>query len=160
MELQGVTLVWPSSPPQHLFPQQLSLFPGLIKVSPPSNSFSVLNCKYPWKRSYGSWALYTPWLHSSCLWSNDIIFICHTDFSYTEVTAQLHVACGKFRGWQFIGNKCEVESYREGSHSLKLWSVLVYICHTRCGGSPADRCSEGIKSHTGFGTNTDGQSIN
>lgn len=62
------------------FLKQLSLFPVLIRISPPSNSFSVLNWKYPWQRFHGSWALYTPWLHSSCLWSNDVFFICHTDF--------------------------------------------------------------------------------
>jgi len=52
---------------------------------------------------------------------------------YTEVTAQLYCCCGKLRGWQFIGNKCEVESYREESHSLKLQSTSVYIGHTREG---------------------------
>lgn len=34
------------------------------------------------------------------------------------------------RGWQFIGNKCEAESYGEESHSLKLQSASVYIGHT------------------------------
>lgn len=34
---------------------------------------------------------------------------------------------------EFIGNKCEVEYYREESHSLKLRSASVYIDHTREG---------------------------
>lgn len=42
-------------------------------------------------------------------------------------------ACGKSRGWQFIGNKCEVESYGEERHSLKLQSALVYAGHAREG---------------------------
>lgn len=80
----GVTLGWSGQISSTIcFLKQLSLFPGSIRFSPPSNSwrgFFLLNSKYPWKRFYGSWALYTPWLHSSCLWSNDVFFICHTDF--------------------------------------------------------------------------------